>query len=245
LAAIAGVDLAFIESPMVGGLGTNAYKAHMEAELKKQANEVRARLHEAYAKECGANNTTFEWLDFDGDPAGALQTAAESCDVVVTGHDTAFHGRIRERLPDMLADLMLTAPRPLIVCGDEDGGDGDVMIAYDGSRPAIRAVQLFALLGLGARHRIYLVAIGSDKASAARLPAGAARYLRGRGCDVEVIPIATRAEPAEALRIEVAARKISTLVMGVYGHRGLRERLFGSTTTQLLEEPPCALFVYH
>jgi nucleotide-binding universal stress UspA family protein len=136
-------------------------------------------------------------------------------------------------------------PRPLIVCGDEDSGDGDIMIAYDGSLPAMRAVQLFMLLGLWSRHRIHVVAIGIDKAAVERIPTGAVHYLRGRGCDVEVISIATRAHPAEVLRIEVADRKVGTLVMGVYGHRGLRERLFGSTTTQLLEEPPCALFVYH
>jgi nucleotide-binding universal stress UspA family protein len=47
------------------------------------------------------------------------------------------------------------------------------------------------------------------------------------------------------VRIEVADRKIGTLVMGAYGHRGFRERLFGSTTTQLVENPPCALFLYH
>jgi nucleotide-binding universal stress UspA family protein len=242
---MAGVDLAFIESPMVGGLGTTAYKSHMEEELKKQAKDACTRLHEAYEKECKANSAPFEWLGFDGDPIGALRLAAESCDVLVTGHDTAFHGRVRERLPDMLAHLLLSAPRPLIVCGDEDHGEGDVMIAYDGSLPAMRAVQLFALLGHWSRRRVHLVAIGADKAAAERLPAGAVRYLRGRGCDVEVVPVASGAHPADVLRIEVADRGIGTLVMGVYGHRGLRERLFGSTTTQLLEDPPCALFVYH
>jgi nucleotide-binding universal stress UspA family protein len=33
--------------------------------------------------------------------------------------------------------------------------------------------------------------------------------------------------------------------MGAHGHRGFRESLFGSTTTQLVENPPYALFVYH
>jgi nucleotide-binding universal stress UspA family protein len=51
--------------------------------------------------------------------------------------------------------------------------------------------------------------------------------------------------PAQVLRNKVADRKIATFVIGAYGHRGFRERLVGSTTTQLVENPSCALFVYH
>ena len=54
-----------------------------------------------------------------------------------------------------------------------------------------------------------------------------------------------RMRPAEVLKSEIANRKTRTLVMGAYGHRGFRERLFGSTTRALVENPPCALFLYH
>jgi nucleotide-binding universal stress UspA family protein len=245
LAAIAGIDRQYIDSPMAGTVGTTAYKIQLEEELKAQAGDACARLRSVYEMECRNHNAPFEWLAFDGDPMSALQIAAENSDALVTGHDTDFRGNIREHLPDMLAKLCWTAPRPLIVCGDKDRGDGDIMIAYDGSLPAMRAVQLFMLLGLWSRHRIHVVAIGTDKAAAERIPAGALQYLHRRGFNVEANAIATRAHPAEVLKIEVADRKIGTLVMGVYGRRGLRERLCGSTTTQLLQEPPCALFVYH
>jgi hypothetical protein len=105
LAGIAGIDLAFIESPMVGGIGTTAYKMHLEEGLRAQAKDACARLRDVYEKECRTNNAPFEWLEFDGDPIGALRIAAESSDALVTGHDTAFRGNIRERLPDMLAKL--------------------------------------------------------------------------------------------------------------------------------------------
>lgn len=245
LAGVGGIDIAFIESPMVGGLGTTAYKSHLEETLKAQAASAHARLHELYESECRAHDVPFEWIDFTGDPLDSIRLVAEGADILVTGHDTAFHGNIRERLPDMLADLLRMAPRPLLVTGELDHGDADIMIAYDGSLPAMRSVQLFALLGLWSRHRVHLVAIHIEKQGAEKLAQGALRYLRGRGCDVDLNPVATRADPAEVLRIEVADRGIGTLVMGAYGHRGLRERIFGSTTTDLLEDPPCALFLYH
>ncbi len=109
----------------------------------------------------------------------------------------------------------------------------------------MRAVQIFALLGLGAGRCIHVTSINADNEVAVRRIGGVVRYLRSHGYETEATPIATRMHPAEVVRIEVADRKIGTLVMGAYGHRGFRERLFGSTTTQLVESPPCALFLYH
>lgn len=244
LMGIAGVDLAYIDAPMVGGIGT-AYRWQASQELKRQAKQTSARLRDAYETECKANNVTFEWQNFEGDPVGALQSASERSDLIIMGHDTGFRGNIRERLPDTIEALCRMSPRPLIISGDEDHVDADILIAYDASPPAMRALQLFTLLDLWPRRRVCVVAIGTEKTVVDRIPIGAAQYLRGRGYDVDTASIATRVHPADVLKIEVADRKIGTLVMGVYGHSGLSERLFGSTTTRLLEEPPCALFVSH
>lgn len=89
------------------------------------------------------------------------------------------------------------------------------------------------------------MSIDASQEQAARKTGGAAGYLRSHGYEVDANPIASRVHPAEVLNIEIANRKIGTLVMGAYGHRGFREILFGSTTSALVESPPCALFVYH
>jgi len=148
-------------------------------------------------------------------------------------------------LSEVIAKLLLVTPRPVIICADEISAADEMLIAYDGSVPAMRAVKIFALLGVGRGKRICVTSIDASQELAARRTAGAAGYLRGHGYDVEANPIASHVHPAEVLRVEVADRKIGTLVMGAYGHRGFREFLFGSTTSNLVENPPCALFVYH
>lgn len=245
LAGLSGIDLAAIEAPMPGALGANAFKVRLEEQLKQQASVQRTRLHESFEQECKAHSVPFEWLSFEGDPLGVLQLATESRDLVLTGHDTGFEGNIHDRLPEMLSKLLLTTPRPVIVCGDEPASGRDFLVSYDGSVPAMRAVQMFALLGLGVGKRIYISSVDADQELAARRVAGAARYLRSHGYEVEGVPITSRVAPAEVIAIEVADRKIGTVVMGAYGHRGLRTALFGSTTTGLVERPPCALFLYH
>jgi nucleotide-binding universal stress UspA family protein len=245
LTGLAGVDLSSIEAPMAGGLGTTAFKVRMEEQLKTQAEASRSRLHDAYERDCKEHGISFEWLSFDGDPIGSLYLATETRDLMITGHDTAFHGKVHERVSEVLGKLLLLTPRPLIVCPDEATASEEILVAYDGSVPAMRAVQMLALLGLGGGRRVHVTSIDASQELAARRTAGAAGYLGSHGYAVEANPIASHVHPAEVLRIEVADRKIGTLVMGAYGHRGFRELLFGSTTIALVESPPCALFLYH
>lgn len=245
VAGLAGIDLSYIETRMPGRIGAAAYKVRLEEQLKNQADDIRERLHATFELECTEHNVAFEWLSFEGDPINALYLATESRDVVVTGHDTAFRGNIHEQLSEMVAKLLLVTPRPVVICPDDLSKADDILIAYDGSVPAMRAVQMFALLGIGQDHRIHVTSIDESRELAARRTSGVASYLRIHGYKVDANPIASHGHPADVLRIEIADRNIGTLVMGSYGHRGFRQFLFGSTTSTLVEAPPCALFVYH
>ena len=149
VAGFAGVDLVSIETPMAGGVGTSAYKFQLEEQLKKQAEDIRNQQHDTYEQECKAQGLTFEWFAFEGDPVGSLNLAAETCDLIITGHDTGFQGNAHERFAEALAKMLMMTPRPMLVCGDELSAAQSVLVAYDGSLPAMRALQMFTLLGLG------------------------------------------------------------------------------------------------
>jgi nucleotide-binding universal stress UspA family protein len=245
ITGLAGVDLAYIDAPMVGGLGTTAYKVKLEERLKAQAEATRQHMHDIYERECEAHCIPFEWLSFTGDPIESLYLASEKCDLIITGHDTAFHGTAHEPRSILLGQVLLTTPRPVVVCPDSATQAQDVLIAYDGSVPAMRALQLFVLLDSGRGKRIVVSSIDKSEELATRRTVGAISYIRSHGYEAEACPLTSSAHPADALRIEVADRNIGTLVMGAYGHRGFRERLFGSTTGTLVENPPCPLFIYH
>ena len=181
VAGLAGVDLSSIEAPMPGRIGAAAYKVRLEEQLKKQAEDTRKRLHEVFKAECGDHNIPFEWLAFEGNAISALYLATEACDLVVTGHDTAFRGNIREQLSDTLGTLLHLTPRPIVICPDELSKQNDILIAYDGSVPAMRAVQMFALLGIGQNRRIQVASVDKNQELAARRARGAAGYLRIHG----------------------------------------------------------------
>jgi nucleotide-binding universal stress UspA family protein len=245
LTGFAGIDLSSIEAPMPGFVGAAAYKSRMEEQLRQQAAESCARTTQSFESECRERVLGFELLSFEGDAKTAACDALETHDIAVAGHDAAFHGRARDDLSGLVEGLLSDGPRPVIVCADTAPQFERVLVAYDGSVPSMRAVQMYVLLGLGRGQNMYVASVAADKAAAVRRTSVAASYLRSHGYEPAEYPIVTSANPAEALRSAVQDREIGMLVMGAYGRRRLKETLFGSTTTGLLAQPPCALFVHH
>jgi nucleotide-binding universal stress UspA family protein len=245
LTGFAGVDAASLQVAMPGRIGSSAYSAELNNELQQEAGQLRQSLHDAFERECRDHGVTFEWLSYDGDVASALLLAAETRDLIVTGHDTASCGDSSDSVPEALSKLLSSAPRPVIICPDETVPNGEVLIAYDGSPVAMRTLQIFTLLGMAKGVHLHVTSIEQNQELATRRTSAAAIYLRSHGYEVETSAIASAVEPSEVLRIEVTNRKVGMLVIGAYGYRGLRSFLFGSTSQNLIENPPCMLFAYH
>ncbi|MCA1410672.1 universal stress protein [Bradyrhizobium sp. NBAIM20] len=245
VSGLSGIDLSSLTVPMIGGIGASAYQAKLEETRGRQARENNARLHASYAEACDARGVEFSWLSFEGDPAEAFRVASETRDLIVTGHDTTFSVDRAASLPELLSNLLLLSPRPVVVCGDEYRRPRDVLVAYDGSLPAMRALQMYALLGLWREARVHVTSIAAELQLATRRAHAAADFLRSHDVHCTVVPIETRVDPSEAIRIEVVDRGIGLLVMGAFGHRGWSNALFGSTTRRLVERPPCPLFLFH
>ena len=91
-----------------------------------------------------------------------------------------------------------------------------------------------------------MLSIGETESEATTHAEAGAKLLRAHGADVEdVIGMASSADPADLILGEIRALRAGMAVMGAYGHTGLREVLFGSTTRTLLRACPTALFVHH
>jgi nucleotide-binding universal stress UspA family protein len=121
IAGLTGIDLPYLEAPMPGRVGASAYATRLHKTLKEQADALAQRLRETFEAECRAEGIASESLTFEGDPIAVLCSSAETHDLIVTGHDTAFRGKFHEPLSDMLSKLLLITPRPMIVCPDELG----------------------------------------------------------------------------------------------------------------------------
>lgn len=245
ITALSGVDEIFIEAPMPGTIGGAAYRAQMEGGLKARAEKAQQQLTENFINDCTGDGIAPTTLSFHGDPVEAARAASAGCDLIVAGHDVTFRGLRSESTSDAVSHLLRTAPRPVLICPDHVPPEGDVLVAYDGSVPAMRALQLFVLIGSWSGRRVHVSSVDPDGDLAGRRAGMAASYLRLHGYEVDEHPIASTAPPAEVIEIQAAHSRIEVLVMGAYGHRGLKELLFGSTTQSIMGTPRSFVFLYH
>jgi nucleotide-binding universal stress UspA family protein len=224
-----------------------ALAARLEAEAAEELAAARA----------AAGALAVTPLLLEDAPEPALLRAGAVHDLVVMGRDATLG---REETDDGLAPcaeaLLRDGARPLLLVpprletGPVETGPvgtgpvGPVLVAYDGGMPAMRVLQLFALLGLAEGSAVRVVSVQAEAGEARRLTGEAAAFLRSHGVVAEECPV-VGGHPATPLLAAAGQMQARMLVMGAFGTSGLRTWLLGSTTRRLLREAPCPVFVHH
>lgn len=222
--------------------GAGAFKERRDA---ARARRMAAEADAAFAAcAAAAGDTPFTPMRLADAPEPALIAAGAAHDVIVIGRDSTLG---LEDNPDGLAPviegLLHDGARPLVVVPPGDAPtSGKVLVGYDGSIPAMRALQLFALLGLAHDMQVRVLSMAADRADAVRMAGTAADYLRKHGFEAEAVGV-EGSHPVDALLAEATAMPAGLLVMGAYEHSGLRTFFTGSATRRLLHAAPCPVFV--
>ena len=121
-----------------------------------------------------------------------------------------------------------------------------VVIAWDGSRPAARAVA-DALPFLERAKKTHILTVLNEKELGSESPAAElSKYLKRRGIDAtpDCIDAAGR-RIGEILSSYLTSNRADLLVMGAYGHTRLREFILGGATRSMLSNPPLPILLSH
>ncbi len=158
--------------------------------------------------------------------------------------------------PSMLGDIataesvLFGSGRPVIVFPEQGPPIGPalsrVAVAWDGTRPAARAVSdARPLLKSAAEVRVVTV-IDEKPTAGPGVAVDLVRHLAHHGVSGVVDEIKLDgASIGKALRSYVARQRIDLLVMGAFGHSRTREFVLGGATRSLLDDPPIPLFMAH
>lgn len=224
--------------------GAAAFKERRDAARAKRLEQEAEAAFAACA--AAAGETPFTPLRLTDAPEPALLAAGAAHDVIVLGRDCTLG---LEENPDGLAPvieaLLHDGARPLVVVPPRPAPESDkVLVAYDGSIPAMRTVQLFALLGITEGLSVRVLSVAEDRAAAEAMAAVPTGYLRAHGFDAEAVGV-EGSHPVDAILAEATAMPARLLVMGAYEHSGLRTLFTGSATRKLLQASPCPVFVAH
>jgi nucleotide-binding universal stress UspA family protein len=151
-------------------------------------------------------------------------------------------------LDKVLAEtLILMSGRPVIILPDGHEGALDrVVLAWDGSAPAARAMN-DALPLLKAARSVSVVSIAGDKpVDQIATRKQAVRHLRRHGVRADGAEIDPEGlSTAAALERQVKAERADVVVMGAFGHSRFREIVLGGVTEHMLSAPPAAIWLSH
>lgn len=223
--------------------GAAAFKERRDAARAKRVEAEAAAAFTACTEAAG--ETEFTRLRLTDAPGPALLAAGATHDVIVIGRDSTLGLEENdEGLAPVIEELLHGGARPLVVVPPSPAVEGEILVAYDGSIPAMRALQLFALLGFGKGAQLRVLSVDDRLAKAKQLAEEGAAYLRRHGLSAE--PVAVEgSHPLEALLAEATSMPARLLVMGAYEHGGWRTLFTRSLTKRLLAGAPCPVFVAH
>ena len=136
----------------------------------------------------------------------------------------------------LVAPVIRNSVRPVLVAGSDFSDDKDVrniLVAYDGSNHAARALSIAAELAARPGVNCTLITVAHSEDTGAEVLAPAESFLLHHS----VIPkkqIVVNSKPSSVICGLAASEGVDLVIMGAYGHSPIREVFFGSTTERIL-----------
>jgi nucleotide-binding universal stress UspA family protein len=185
----------------------------------------------------------------EGSPVEEFLKEAVGYDIIVMGQETYFQHDSREGPCDTLVRLLKDTPRPVVVIpkmpGFEYNLNNPAVIAFDGSIPSARSMQVFTLLSYDdPRNEIHLATVCDEEEEGRARQEKALLYLErwyGRKPTSAIL----HGKRPDALLEYTSKVHARVLAMGAYGRSGLKSFFFGSTTRRVLKNTNTMLFLYH
>ncbi|GAB4362347.1 MAG: universal stress protein [Methylohalobius crimeensis] len=153
--------------------------------------------------------------------------------VLVLGVRGEAHENRPGQLGAQLETIIRSLHRPILVVNAPFTAPRRIMLAYDGSDAAEKAVDMVATSPLYKGLTCHLVCVNKDERTADALLESASNKIARAG-GIELITQKLRGKPDQELCDYQAAHDIDLTVMGAFSHTRFRELLLGSFTAKML-----------
>jgi len=182
-----------------------------------------------------------EGLQRHGGLIETLTEREEQIRLLVLGKRGEAAQMASEHLGSHLERVIRSLQRPILVTPSEFCLPQRVMLAFDGSPTARKALEMVAASPLFRGLPCHLVMVGTATATARADLARARQVLEMAGFDAPTALLP--GEPEEVLNRYRQEHGIEMMIMGAYGHSRIRHLLVGSTTTAMLRQAAIPLLM--
>jgi nucleotide-binding universal stress UspA family protein len=239
------VDEPTICKPEATGIGGSAFKVRRD---ERRLDEARARVAsflERFTRRCADASVTCRSVEHVGLPSERILFEAEDHDLTLLGQRTYFHFETQQEADETLTAVLQASRRPVVAVPQKLPASRSAVVAYDGSPPAVRALEAFQKARLEEWHTVRVLSVADDLAEATRHAEEAARFLRFYTLPAEARPLPASRDPVELLLEQVRDLHAGMLVMGAFGQAKLVTWWTGSTTQTVLKEERDLLIFFH
>ena len=245
LVGLGVIDKPTIRKPEPVPLGALHFKTERDKTLMARTRCQVAQFLSQFAVHCAEAGVAFHLLETVGVPAEHIVLEAQRCDLILLGQQTSFHFSTQEGPCDTLAQVLKRATRPVVTAPKILSDGSTIVVAYDGSVQAARALQAFQASGLDEGDAVHIVSVGANLNAAACHAARAVEFLRCHHIEASAHVFAPPPMAAAVILEQVRHHQARLLVMGAYGQPRLREFFLGSVTRTVLQHSSVPLFLYH
>jgi nucleotide-binding universal stress UspA family protein len=230
------------ETIPVGGTGNvRTDGTNRVEEADRRVSDALSRLQTAAA----VSGVAVDVVAMKGEPLQVLKGEAHRCDLVVVGRGANFRSSFGERESRIVEALIREGPRPVLSVPETATGASRLLVAFDASNSASRAMHMTALLGLVQNAQVQVLSIDAHARIAEQHAELAASLLRTHGGEVTAFGVESDVDPGEMILSHARTFGAHIVIMGAYGHRGLRDTIFGSCTRHVMDNCTAALFVQY
>lgn len=234
----------YLTPSVIGG----GIPASVLADIRASAEQPTKEAVAAFEAMATAAGISFEVARFDAGEGEYEDLAARArlCDVAVIGQEDPDRPEGDRRA--LIEALLFSAGAPTLLVpyiGDGNHRGARIAVAWDGGRPASRAVR-GAMPFLLAAETVSVVVVDDGKRFIGEPGADLALFLARHGLSVTVIkvPPVDGDIPAAMLNV-VSDEGFDMLVMGAYGHSRFRQFILGGTTRDILATMTVPVLMAH
>jgi len=243
ITGVAIIDLPGIKSASgpvpIGGAHYDVQREdQMVAETQAKAKAILGD----FERICQSRNVNAVLHADTGSPFSEIIEESKFHDFIVIGK-RSFFGYSAHESHGTLEQILKNGLTPILAVPDSVRKIEKVLIAYDHSVPASKAVHMFLLLGIWNACDITLLTVNDSAEAAQALLTNLSDFFEGYGIQPNLV---TRSgHPDAEIKSYIAENAIDLLVMGAYGRKSVREFFLGSVTQHLIQETEIPLFLHH
>ena len=127
--------------------GDDSNREH-DGDSMKRAHHAAERCLEQFAARCTEAGVSFNLIQGTGAPYEEILRESHRYDLVLFGHETHFHFSSMDRPNETRWNVLKCESRPIVISPSKLELGSSVVVAYNGSPNADRALQAFQASGL-------------------------------------------------------------------------------------------------